>query len=246
MAAFCLFPLCTHLMILVDLTTDQQEPSSIPSTSLVIPSTSLIIDLTNDEMYDIDTKYQTNAPRNNQDCIIIHETFKKSLKRRRQSERNENSLKRTTRNVLVTGSVAQIQAVPTLVDWNHIVYVDLDNWGGFFQKLSKPLPRGTLVKGFYQSQWTEKLGGKLYEQMKLQNAVELHPKCLSRKDAADFALVLTMGADDVKLDKSISFTIISGDGGFQQVVHSMGNSFRNVRILDPHKDKTFSKKLYHF
>mmetsp|Transcript_8276 Transcript_8276/g.13401 ORF Transcript_8276/g.13401 Transcript_8276/m.13401 type:complete len:539 (-) Transcript_8276:53-1669(-) len=123
----------------------------------------------------------------------------------------------------------------------HLIYVDLDNFPGFFDSLVGPLPRGTFVQGFYGGRTV--IGPRLsrlhknnqfFQKLVAEGGWRLHPKAIRAKDSADFQLTFTLASNDAALSDymHIPFTIISGDRGFRQLPYS---SKRTIQIFDPHK-----------
>lgn len=85
-------------------------------------------------------------------------------------------------------------ATTNLIKMQHIIFLDLDNWPGFFSKLPRILPDRTFVWGFYggRNVWREPTRCHVFNQMKQRRLFYLHEQCGRTKDAADFAIVLTV------------------------------------------------------
>jgi len=85
-------------------------------------------------------------------------------------------------------------ATTNLVRMQHIIFLDLDNWPGFFSKLPRVLPDRTFVWGFYggRNVWREPFRCYIFNKMKEKRLFHLHERCGYTKDAADFAIVLTV------------------------------------------------------
>ncbi|CAL4136278.1 unnamed protein product [Meganyctiphanes norvegica] len=125
---------------------------------------------------------------------------------------------------------------PGLEKMKHIIFVDLDNWHNFFQKLMRPLPDFTFVWGFHggASQWREPIRCQNFNRCKAKKQFYLQEKCSNRKDAADFAICLKVGRMDVRLAEEIAFTVLSGDKGFFEIERQMMESDRRVVVINPH------------
>ncbi|NXO03476.1 ZN451 ligase, partial [Rhinopomastus cyanomelas] len=118
----------------------------------------------------------------------------------------------------------------------HIVLVDLDNWGSFFNQLPANLNQGTFIWGFQggHSHWKPPVQCKIYNYLKRIGCFFLHPRCGTRREAADFALCVHAGRLDVLLPKQIPFTILSGDKSFLELESQFKMTQRSAHILDPH------------
>ncbi|XP_052774975.1 E3 SUMO-protein ligase ZNF451-like [Mya arenaria] len=132
-----------------------------------------------------------------------------------------------------------------LSQMTHIIFLDLDNWPCFFSKLPRILPNGTFVWGFKGggNVWREPRFCNIFNMMKLNKMFYLHGQCGLTKDAADFAIVLTVGTMHERLPKHIPFTILSGDKGFLEVERQMRNEERKASVLDPHSAAKFSNEM---
>ncbi|XP_061846486.1 E3 SUMO-protein ligase ZNF451 isoform X2 [Colius striatus] len=121
----------------------------------------------------------------------------------------------------------------------HIVLVDLDNWGSFFMHLPANLNQGTFVWGFQggQSNWKPPVQCKSYNSLKRIGCFFLHPRCGTRREAADFALCVHAGRLDEHLPKQIPFTILSGDKSFLELESQFKMTQRSAHILNPHHIK---------
>ena len=79
-----------------------------------------------------------------------------------------------------------------------------------------------------QSLWLWRRGGSF---------IYVHTKCGCTQDAADFALVMTVGRMSVRLPTHIPFTVLSGDKEFLEVERQMADSARKMVVIDPqHKN----------
>jgi len=125
-----------------------------------------------------------------------------------------------------------------------IVYLDLDNWSKFFEKLPGALPENMFIHGFYgvQTPYLEPRQNPALERLKAAGCWKLHPPCLDKRDAADQAIVFQCGQDVHTTGASVAFTVVSGDRGFQQVKRSCQESGRQLELLDPH-DKRVTQQL---
>lgn len=132
-----------------------------------------------------------------------------------------------------------------LIQMKNILLLDLDNWPKFFQKLTDCLPDKTFVWGFYggNTVWKEPVRCPPFDYQKKNGRFHLHDRCGQSKDAADFAICITVGKLDASLPKDISFTILSGDKGFHEVEHQLKNSERKAVIIDPHDAQKISPDM---
>ncbi|XP_067678005.1 E3 SUMO-protein ligase ZNF451-like [Haliotis asinina] len=123
-----------------------------------------------------------------------------------------------------------------LEEMNLVLFVDLDNWGGFFKKLPRNLPEKSFVWGFYggKQRWVPPNKNMIYKGLVKNHCLHIHEQCGTSKDAADFAICLTVGKMDERLPKHIPFTILSGDKGFLEVERQMKMSSRRMVVIDPH------------
>ncbi|XP_068009522.1 E3 SUMO-protein ligase ZNF451 isoform X3 [Melanerpes formicivorus] len=118
----------------------------------------------------------------------------------------------------------------------HIVLVDLDNWASLFTQLPANLNQGTFFWGFQggYSNWKPPVQCKIYNYLKRIGCFFLHPRCGTRREAADFALCVHAGRLDEHLPKQIPFTILSGDKSFLELENQFKMTQRSARILNPH------------
>ncbi|NXI45286.1 ZN451 ligase, partial [Galbula dea] len=119
----------------------------------------------------------------------------------------------------------------------HIVLVDLDNWGSFFTQLPASLNQGTFIWGFQggHSNWKPPVKCKIFNYLNRIGCFFLHPRCSTRREAADFALCVHAGRLDEYLPKQIPFTVLSGDKSFLELEDQFKMTQRAVRILNPHR-----------
>uniref|UniRef100_A0A8V0XC46 Zinc finger protein 451 n=1 Tax=Gallus gallus TaxID=9031 RepID=A0A8V0XC46_CHICK len=118
----------------------------------------------------------------------------------------------------------------------HIVLVDLDNWGSLFTQLPANLNQGTFIWGFQggYSNWKPPVQCKVYNYLNKIGCFFLHPRCGTRREAADFALCVHAGRLDEHLPKQIPFTVLSGDKSFLELEAQFKMTQRSARILNPH------------
>lgn len=142
-------------------------------------------------------------------------------------------------------SVENLVSTTNLQRMKNIVFLDLDNWPSFFHKLPCCLPDLTFVWGFFggKNMWMEPNRLAIFRQMKQKGLFYLNERCGTTKDAADFAIVLTVGKMDEKLPSDIAFTIMSGDKGFCEVERLMSDSERKVMVVNPHTAAQFSNDM---
>ncbi|CAF1412281.1 unnamed protein product [Adineta ricciae] len=130
----------------------------------------------------------------------------------------------------------QLDNLHYLATMKHLLFLDLENFSNFFQHLTHQLPDQTYVIAFTSSnnQWKPPKNNLIYENLIKSDCFQLMHPAGSRHDAADFALVLTFGKLHGLLPKSISFTIISGDKGFLEIIHQLKDSQRKISWFNPH------------
>ncbi|XP_043919279.1 E3 SUMO-protein ligase ZNF451 isoform X2 [Protopterus annectens] len=118
----------------------------------------------------------------------------------------------------------------------HIIFIDLDNWASFFNRLPKELNQGTFIWGFQggKNNWRKPEKCHVYKYLKKIGCFFLHPRCSDRKDAADFAICLHAGRLDEQLPKHIPFTVLSGDKGFLELELQFKKTQRPAHVLNPH------------
>ncbi|NXC50669.1 ZN451 ligase, partial [Penelope pileata] len=146
-----------------------------------------------------------------------------------EKEKYENS----SRSKEPDGELPDLDYLSTMT---HIVLVDLDNWGSFFTQLPANLNQGTFVWGFQggHSNWKPPVQCRIYNYLKKIGCFFLHPRCGTRREAADFALCVHAGRLDEHLPKQIPFTILSGDKSFLELETQFKMTQRSARILNPH------------
>ena len=134
----------------------------------------------------------------------------------------------------------QVSTLPTesfikkLTTFSHILFIDLDNWGKFFN-LPYPLSPRIFVWGFCGGRFVETRRCSVhFRALANENRFYQHPKCGLSKDAADFALCVQAGRLDLQLPVQISFTILSGDGGFNELQNQLRPSKREIHLVNPH------------
>ncbi|XP_062981100.1 E3 SUMO-protein ligase ZNF451 [Elgaria multicarinata webbii] len=124
-----------------------------------------------------------------------------------------------------------------LCTMTHIIMMDLDNWGSFFHQLPATLNQGTFIWGFQggHNNWKPPVNCKIFNYLNKIGCFFLHPRCGTRREAADFAICVHVGRLDEHLPKHIPFTILSGDKSFIELENQLKMTQRATRILDPHK-----------
>uniref|UniRef100_A0A8D0GQ48 Zinc finger protein 451 n=1 Tax=Sphenodon punctatus TaxID=8508 RepID=A0A8D0GQ48_SPHPU len=124
-----------------------------------------------------------------------------------------------------------------LCTMTHIVLMDLDNWGSFFQQLPTNLNQGTFVWGFQGggNNWKPPVKCRTFNYLTKIGCFFLHPHCSTRREAADFAICVHVGRLDQHLPKQIPFTVLSGDKSFSELEDQLKMTQRTVHILNPHK-----------
>ncbi|XP_042189516.1 E3 SUMO-protein ligase ZNF451 [Callorhinchus milii] len=118
----------------------------------------------------------------------------------------------------------------------HLVFIDLDNWAGFFKHLPGHLNQGTFFWGFKggKTVWKQPENCPIYNYLVNTGSFFLHPPCSDRKDAADFAICMHAGRMDEQLPKHIPFTVLSGDKGFEELKNQLKKTMRPGHVLNPH------------
>lgn len=123
--------------------------------------------------------------------------------------------------------------IENLSKFLHILFVDLDNWGKFFE-LPYLLPN-VFVWGFCGGAYTaKKYQPPLYHKLIKEKRFFSHPKCGKSKNAADFALCVQAARLDLVLPVHIPFTVLSGDKGFDELRMQLATSARKIHLVDPH------------
>lgn len=124
-----------------------------------------------------------------------------------------------------------------LCTMTHIIMMDLDNWGNLFHQLPATLNQGTFIWGFQggHNNWKPPVNCKIFNYLNNIGCFFLHPRCGTRREAADFAICVHVGRLDEHLPKHIPFTILSGDKSFLELESQLKMTQRTTRILDPHK-----------
>ncbi|XP_053142461.1 E3 SUMO-protein ligase ZNF451 isoform X3 [Hemicordylus capensis] len=124
-----------------------------------------------------------------------------------------------------------------LCTMTHIIMMDLDNWGSLFHQLPATLNQGTFIWGFQggHNNWKPPVNCKIFNYLNKTGCFFLHPRCGTRREAADFAICVHVGRLDEHLPKHIPFTILSGDKSFLELEDQLKMTQRATRILDPHK-----------
>lgn len=151
-----------------------------------------------------------------------------------------NGVPSTTCTVLAThelgvGWIGELDA-RELHDRKHIIFLDLDNWTSFFQKLPQPLAAGTFVYCFLggHTKWREPVGCRAFDNLRRTRNVYVHRRSGTTKNAADTALAVQTGRIDCLLPKHIPFTVISGDRGFEQLREEIQALDRVCHLVNPH------------
>ncbi|KAM6324543.1 E3 SUMO-protein ligase ZNF451 [Aegotheles albertisi] len=135
-----------------------------------------------------------------------------------------------------TGEDGELPDLDYLSTMTHIVLVDLDNWGSLFTQMPANLNQGTFVWGFQggYNNWKPPVQCRIYNYLKRIGCFFLHPRCSTRREAADIALCVHAGRLDEHLPKQIPFTILSGDKSFLELENQFKMTQRSARILNPH------------
>ncbi|KFV10476.1 Zinc finger protein 451, partial [Tauraco erythrolophus] len=159
--------------------------------------------------------------------------FQASPSKTRERPQKSSELKMHSFYPTEDGELPDLDYLRTMT---HIVLVDLDNWGSLFTHLPANLNQGTFIWGFQggYSNWKPPVQCKIYNYLKRIGCFFLHPRCGTRREAADFALCVHAGRLDEHLPKQIPFTILSGDKSFLELETQFKMTQRSARILNPH------------
>uniref|UniRef100_A0A8C9LAB8 Zinc finger protein 451 n=1 Tax=Pavo cristatus TaxID=9049 RepID=A0A8C9LAB8_PAVCR len=84
------------------------------------------------------------------------------------------------------------------------------------------------------SNWKPPVQCRVYNYLNKIGCFFLHPRCGTRREAADFALCVHAGRLDEHLPKQIPFTVLSGDKSFLELEAQFKMTQRSARILNPH------------
>lgn len=121
-----------------------------------------------------------------------------------------------------------------LSKFSHIIFIDLDNWGRFFD-LPYSLPTNIFIWGFCGGNYASKVHQlSQYQKLVEERRFFMHPKCGTSKNAADFALCVQAARLDLQLPTHIPFTVLSGDRGFKELQNQLSSSERQIHLVDPH------------
>ena len=132
-------------------------------------------------------------------------------------------------------------SIKNLSRFSHIIFIDLDNWGKFFN-LPYPLPSNIFVWGFCGGNYMQKrrFSTVHFQELVREKRFFQHPKCGKAKNAADFALCMHAARLDLQLPIHIPFTVLSGDGDFSELKTQLAPSARQIHLVNPHhKDPGF-------
>ncbi|XP_060553429.1 E3 SUMO-protein ligase ZNF451-like isoform X2 [Ruditapes philippinarum] len=134
-----------------------------------------------------------------------------------------------------------LENILSKVNLEAIMFIDLDNIGKFFELLPKHLPETLYIVGFNGGDKNWKALHSVALQHHVQNGLFALVRCGTDKDAADKDLVTLAERIDSRIPQSITFFILSGDGGFFNFIHTAN---RHVQIQNPHKTLV-KENLYH-
>ncbi|CAC5398909.1 E3 SUMO-protein ligase ZNF451 [Mytilus coruscus] len=165
--------------------------------------------------------------------------------KRKRIKKYSDETKTSTRMDVALSNYSSITDPAYLKTMVNIIFLDLDNWTGFFPKLPNRLPKRFFVWAFYggNTHWKEPYQCGAYEYQVRENRFYLHDRCGTRKDAADFAICLTVGQMDMVLPPTVHFTILSGDKGFMEIERQMKSSKRKAVVIDPHEAMKMSNHV---
>lgn len=182
---------------------------------------------------------------------VFHEQFVPVIKRKKSSA-SSGSVLRKKQKMSCHGSVVSSQTgsiqyslcePKDLRMMKNIIFVDLDNCQGFFGLLPCHLPQKTFFWLFMggHTDWREPIEDPVYKEAKSRCEIHIHKRCGTTQDASDFAICNAIGRTDRREDvpKSIPFTIVSGDKGFEEIEHQYEDEERRVVVITPHKVEKF-------
>jgi hypothetical protein len=134
---------------------------------------------------------------------------------------------------------AVFRAPPTWQSVTHgaeaVIMVDLDNWSRLFKipRLHEVLPPTTAIVAAAGEKWTVPKGAEATLAHLYSAGRYFFRRAGARSDAADFQLVSRFTALDKELPPTVPITILSGDGGFQEL-NNETTLRRRPNYLDPH------------
>ncbi|XP_076076553.1 uncharacterized protein LOC143047405 isoform X1 [Mytilus galloprovincialis] len=184
----------------------------------------------------------TNQSKNNE---IEDESQSNKPSKRKKKKKYSGETETSFRMDVALSDYSSITDPAYLKTMANIIFLDLDNWRGFFPKLPNRLPERFFVWAFYggNTHWNEPYRCGAYEYQVRENRFYLHDRCGTRKDAADFAICLTVGQMDMVLPPTVHFTILSGDKGFMEIERQMKGSKRKAVVIDPHEAMKMSSHV---
>ncbi|GFO31713.1 Zinc finger protein 451-like protein [Plakobranchus ocellatus] len=122
-----------------------------------------------------------------------------------------------------------------------IVFADLENFM-FYKHFRGKLPPLTFVWGFISARpqgpfHQEKFFRRyeLYRKLKSERRTHVSIDIGFSKDAVDFAMTLAIAKLDDRLPASVTFYIVSNDGGFREVENQMRRAKREVKVVAPRR-----------
>jgi hypothetical protein len=122
-------------------------------------------------------------------------------------------------------------------DWSgvrHVVLLDLDNWLGYFKSMPYAFLNDVYLWVFYGKKTVPRIprASAPFLHLRALHHIQFTP-CGERPDAADFALCFKVGELHQLCDKSIHFTLYSGDRGFDELLRHIHG--RRVQRVDLHQ-----------
>ncbi|XP_063404181.1 E3 SUMO-protein ligase ZNF451-like isoform X2 [Mytilus trossulus] len=184
----------------------------------------------------------TNQAKNNE---IEDDSKSNKPSKRKKKKKYSGETETSFRMDVALSDYSSITDPAYLKTMANIIFLDLDNWRGFFPKLPNRLPERFFVWAFYggNTHWSEPYQCGAYEYQVRENRFYLHDRCGTRKDAADFAICLTVGQMDMVLPPTVHFTILSGDKGFMEIERQMKGCKRKAVVIDPHEAMKMSSHV---
>lgn len=121
----------------------------------------------------------------------------------------------------------------------HVLAVDADNYQCFLSLLPPTLSPSVVVLVFYGGATALRLPRPLPRGLAVaarRRRLQFYPAG-SRHDAADFRLTVTLTKRHLDVPAGVPFTILSGDGGFEEVASALRDR-RAVRLFNPHPPRS--------
>ncbi|KAI0986999.1 hypothetical protein GJ496_009016 [Pomphorhynchus laevis] len=128
---------------------------------------------------------------------------------------------------------------------NHIVLVDLDNWGCFFRRLFGLLDAKTKIEVFAIKKFELARDRQIIKNDRNNENIIIRQTISRLKNTTDYSLCLRIGQLHEQISEKDKITIISGDKDFVEVLYQLNNS-RSILLLNPHKANRDVAKVLDF